>query len=546
MKSRAVRYRICVLALIAALGILPRCAALAEEARAARPKAVVIFYADDLGYNDTSVYGSKLIPSPNLEKLAAEGVKFTDFHSCASVSTPSRYSILTGQCGFRLKNNQILDGDAKLIVPCDRPGEILTLPAMMKKAGYRTAAIGKWHLGMGEGPEPTDWNKRVAPGANEVGFDYSYLMAATADRVPCVFLRNGCVAGLDPSDPIEIKYTSVAKSSSGKESDLEASQAGLGLPDRPEEKPLWPDEVTARTNPELLKWWGRPGDFQHDKTIIEGISRIGHMRGGVKARWNDQNIADDIAADADRFLESAKGEPVFLYFCTADIHVPRDPNPRFRGKSGLGIRGDVSVQMDDTLGQLRASLKKHGYDDCLFIFTSDNGPAIYDGYLDGAREVYHEKNENPSAPFSGGKYTLKEGGTRVPTVVAWPGHVEPGKTSSALLTQTDLPRMIADIIGYNVPEGSMRDSLGLVDALLGKSEKGRDELIEEAGWGAAKGFRRGKWKLISTAKPQLYDVEADPAETKNLAEENPELTRELLARLAELTGEVRCGATDPL
>jgi len=523
-----------MLALMASLGVL---SAVAAEPRPARPKAVVIFYTDDLGYNDTSVYGSKLIPSPNLEKLAAAGVKFTDFHSCASVCTPSRYSILTGQAGFRRKNNHILDGDAKLIVPCDRPGEILTLPAMMKKAGYRTAAIGKWHLGMGEGPEPIDWNKRVAPGAKEVGFDYSWLMAATADRVPCVFLRNGTVVGLDPNDPIEIQYTSVAKSSSGKGSNLETSQAGLGLPKQAETAPLWPGEITARTNPELLKWWGRPGDFQHDKTIIEGISRIGHMRGGMKARWNDQNIADDIAKETDEFLASAKGEPVFLYVCTADIHVPRDPHPRFRGKSGLGIRGDVSVQMDDTLGKVRDSLGKYGYEDCLFVFTSDNGPAIYDGYLDGSRELYHEKNENPSAPYSGGKYTLREGGTRVPTVVVWPGHVAAGTTSDALMTQTDLPRTIASIIGYSVPEGSMRDSKDMTDALLGKSKKGRDEIIEEAGWGDAKGFRSGNWKFISTKNPQLYDLSVDVSESKNLASERPDLVEKFSKRLKELMAE---------
>ena len=502
------KHAILLLALLANLGLF----AAAMNLKADRPKAVVIFYTDDLGYNDTSVYGSKLIPSPNLEKLASEGVTFTDFHSCASVCTPSRYSILTGQAGFRRKNNHILDGDAKLIVPCDRPGEVLTLPAMMKKAGYRTAAIGKWHLGMGEGEAPTDWNRRVAPGAREVGFDDSYLMAATADRVPCVFLRNGEVVGLEPDDPIEIKYT----------------------PSRLETKPLWPGEVTARTNPELLKAWGRPGDYQHDKTIIEGISRIGHMRGGVKARWKDQEIADDIARETEKCLAAAKGERVFLYVCTSDIHVPRDPHPRFRGKSGLGIRGDAAVQMDDTLGQVRAALRKHGYDDCLFIFTSDNGPAIFDGYLDGARMLYSEKNENPCAPFSGGKYTLREGGTRVPTVVVWPGHAAAGVKSDALMTQTDLARTLAAIIGYDVPAGSMRDSQDMTAALLGKSAKGRDEIIEEAGWGAAKGFRSGTWKYISTAEPQLYDLSTDLAEAKNLAKEKPELVKKFAARLQEL------------
>ena len=503
------KHVIMLLALMANLGLF----AAAMNLKADRPKAIVLFYTDDLGYNDTSVYGSKLIPTPNLEKLASEGVTFTDFHSCASVCTPSRYSILTGQAAFRRPNNQILDGDAKLIIPCDRPGERLTLPAMMRKAGYRTVAVGKWHLGLGEGNAPTDWNRRVAPGVNEVGFDHAYVMAATADRVPCVFLRNGTVVGLDPADPIEIKYT----------------PRGL------EPKPLWPGEVTAQTNPELLKAWGRPGDHQHDKTIIDGISRIGHMRGGEKARWKDQQIADDLARETDECLAAAKGAPVFLYLCTSDIHVPRDPHPRFRGKSGLGIRGDATVQMDDTLGQVRASLKRHGYDDCLFVFTSDNGPAVYDGYLDGARMIYGEKQENPCAPYSGGKYTLREGGTRVPTIVAWPGHAAVGARSDALMTQTDLPRTLAAIVGYAVPEGEMRDSKDVSEALLGKSPKGREEIIEEAGWGAAKGFRSGQWKYISTSEPQLYDLSQDVAESKNLAAERPDLVAKFAARLKELT-----------
>ncbi|MBR1871260.1 MAG: sulfatase-like hydrolase/transferase [Kiritimatiellae bacterium] len=487
------------------------CAAIAA-AGAAKPQAVVIFYADDLGYFDTSTYGSQHIPTPNLDALAAEGVKFLDAHSATSVCTPSRYSLLTGNYAFRRKNNHILDGDAKLILPLEGGG-VLTLPAMMREAGYRTAAIGKWHLGLGAGSEPTDWNSRVSPGPREVGFESSYIMAATADRVPCVFLRDGNVVGLDPADPIEISYSR--------------------SPD-----PIWEGEITAKTNPELLKWWGRSADKQHDKTIIDGISRIGHQRGGKAANWKGEDIADVLAEEAENFIASSEGKPIFLYFCTADIHVPRDPHPRYKGKSQLGLRGDVAVQMDDTLGKVRDSLARHGYLDTLFIFTSDNGPVVGDGYLDGARMAYAAANVNPAHPFTGGKYTIYEGGTRVPMVVAWPGHTPKGATSSALVSQTDFARSIASIIGYEVPEGSMGDSQDLSQTLLGARATGRDTLVEEAGWGSWRGFRMGSWKLMTDGEnAKLFDLAQDVTETEDVASSRSDLADFMKASLRDTVQE---------
>lgn len=469
-----------------------------------KPKAIVLFYTDDLGYGDTSTYGQNRVPCPNLDKLAAEGCKFTDAHSPTSICTPSRYSLLTGDYAFRRPNTHILDGDAKLILPLEGSGK-LTLPAMMKSAGYTTGVIGKWHLGLGAGKQPTNWNAHVSPGPKEVGFDHSFIMAATADRVPCVFLRDGDVVGLDPNDPIEISY------------------------DRVEQK--WPDEKTGRTNPELLKAWGGTKDHQHDKTIIDGISRIGHMRGGAAACWKDQDISDTLCNEADNFFASAEGKPVFLYFCTSDVHVPRDPNARYRGKTDLGIRGDTAVQMDDALGKIRESLKKHGYEDALIIFTSDNGPRVADGYEDGAPELW--KGVNPCAPFSGGKYGPYEGGTRVPFIVHWPGVVKPGTESSALISQTDICRSLADIVDEQIPEGSMRDAQNLSYELLYGKSTGRAELIEETGWGAW-GFRSGEWKLITTKKPMLFNLSVDPAEEHDLADRHPELVQKLLKRIDEI------------
>lgn len=480
---------------------------LVAPAFAAKPRAVVIFYADDLGYGDTSVYGQPKVPTANLEALAREGCRFMDAHSATPICTPSRFSLLTGRYAFRRPGTRILDGDAKLILPVEGSGEEnVTLPVLMKRAGYRTAAIGKWHLGLGDGEGAIDWNGEIKPSPRETGFDHSFVMAATADRVPCVFIENGTVAGLDKDDPIEVSYDAVERK--------------------------WSDEITAHTNPELLKEWGRPSDRQHDKTIIDGISRIGHMRGGEAARWKDQDLADRITAEAEAFIREAAGEPIFLYFATNDIHVPRDPNMRFRGKSELGIRGDATVQMDDSLGRIRKVLKENGYEDALFIFTSDNGPKVSDGYEDGARDAWAE--ENPAAPFTGGKYTVREGGTRIPMIVAWPGHVRPGTVNRALISQTDFARSLAKIVGADVPDGACSDSQELSCVILGESEKGRESLVEQPAWGPW-GYRKGAWKLIDTPEPQLYFLDDDPAESRNLAAEHPAKADELRSELRGLT-----------
>ena len=213
---------------------------------------IIIFYADDLGYGDVSCYGAHRVETPNIDRLARNGIRFTDAHCSAATCTPSRYSLLTGNYAFRARAS-ILPGDAPLII---RPGST-TLPSILKLAGYKTGVVGKWHLGLGDGI--IDWNAEIKPGPLEIGFDYCYLIPATADRVPCVYVENHKVVDLDPLDPISISY------------------------DHP-----FGDSPTGLSNPELLKF---RADIQHSQTIVNGVSRIGFMVGGNSAQWQDEQFA---------------------------------------------------------------------------------------------------------------------------------------------------------------------------------------------------------------------------------------------------------------
>lgn len=486
--------------------IIPLLFAALPLAAAEKPRAIVIFYTDDLGYNDTSTYGCDKVPCPHLDKLANEGLKFTDAHSTTSVCTPSRYSLLTGEYAWRRDDTRILPGDAKMILPTKE--ERMTLPSLMQKAGYRTAVIGKWHLGLGRGTQPTNWNRHISPGPNEVGFDHAFILAATGDRVPCVYLENGNVVGLDPADPIQVSY----------------------------EKPF-PGEKQGSTHPELLKPWARSNGPQHNCTIVDGIPRIGHMTGGTAALWKDQDMADRITDEAIKFIResAAMNRPIFLYFATNDIHVPRDPHYRFKGKSQMGIRGDVTVQMDDCLGRLRSALTENGYADCLFIFSSDNGPVINDGYWDGS--IRDCKGHNPVAPMgmgavkngklAGGKYGIMEGSTRVPFIVSWPGHTPQGETTPALISQIDLARTLADLVDAEVPSTDLPDSRNVLSALLGKEKDGAPHIVEQ-GHGNVLAIRKGKYKYYRKGNTEhLYDLSTDITESHNLAPQHPQLVKEL-------------------
>jgi arylsulfatase A-like enzyme len=470
---------------------------------------VVLIYMDDLGYGDPSSYGATRIKTPNIDRLAREGLRFTDAHSAAGTCTPSRYALLTGEYAFRKKGTGILPGDAALIVA---PGRT-TLPSVLQKAGYATGVVGKWHLGLGPQGGP-DWNGEIRPGPLDVGFDSAFIMAATGDRVPTVYIESRRVVSLDPRDPITVSY-----------------QKKVGD---------WP---TGRENPDRLTMHPSHG---HDMTIVNGISRIGWMTGGTSALWKDEDMADLFTRKALDFIEQNRSRPFFLYFATHDLHVPRVPHPRFAGTSGMGPRGDALLEGDWSVGEILAALDRLKLaDNTLVIFTSDNGPVVDDGYKDEAVEKLG--GHTPAGPLRGGKGSNFEGGTRVPFIVRWPAVVERG-VSNALVSQVDLIASFASFTGQKLTEADAPDSFDVMAALLGKGRTGREHLVQQA---TVLSLREGSWKYIEPSSGpkitantnietgndidgQLYDLGRDVGERQNLAAKYPERMRQMAAQLAKI------------
>lgn len=417
-----------------------------------RQPNVVIIVADDLGYGDLSCYGAHRIQTPGMDRIANEGIRFRQGYCTAATSTPSRYSLLTGLYPWTNREAKILPGNAALIINTQQ----VTLPKVMKQAGYVTGSVGKWHLGLGDGA--VDWNKLVYPGAKEIGYDYSFIQAATNDRVPCIFIENGRGVNLDPNDPLYVSY-----------------------------KENFPGEPTGKVN------------------------RL--------------------------------HQP----------HVPRVPNERFAGKSGMGPRGDVILEADWCVTEFLKEMDKLGLtENTLVIFTSDNGPVLDDGYQDQAVELVGD--HKMAGPLRGGKTSLYDGGTCIPFMLRWPAEVKPGAVSDALVCQMDLLASLSALIGQTYSDKV--DSQNTLPVFLGKGGNGRKELVLEGYFNYA--LRDGDWVMIPPYPDtygdaeeaafagnsncyQLYNVKEDIGQQVNLAGKEPKRLRQMMMtfeRLKRETGKI--------
>lgn len=490
--------------------LLVICSPFILEAQDHRPN-VLLIYVDDLGYGDLGAYAATKIKTPHLDKLAAAGLRFTNAHSSSATCTPSRYALMTGNYPWRVTGTGVLPGDAALIIPTNQP----TLASQFKAAGYTTGIVGKWHLGLGDAVAK-NWNESIKPGPKEIGFDYSFIFPATADRVPTVFLENQRVVAANASDPIQVDYK---------------NKVGT--------------DPTGKEHPELLKMLSSPGQG-HDNTIVNGIGRIGYMNGGKAARWTDEEMPLTFLEKAKAFITQHQHEPFFLTYALTEPHVPRMPSTMFKGKSGLGYRGDAILQLDWSVGEILKELEFLGLTkNTLVIFSSDNGPVLDDGYQDGA--VTQLNGHKPAGILRGGKYSIFEAGTRVPMIISWPGKVQTG-VSDAMVCQIDFLASFSSLLKKELPKTRATDSENMLEAFLGKSKTGRQVLVEHAG---SLSIVEGNWKYIEPSnraaydpttdtelgnakEPQLYDLSKDPSERNNLATQYPDKVKALAEKLLQI------------
>ncbi len=486
---------------------------------AAETPNIIVIMADDLGYGDLSCYGARAVKTPNLDRLAAEGLRFTSGYCSASTCTPTRFSLLTGTYAFRQKGTGVAPPNGPALI---KPGTE-TLASLLKRAGYATAVIGKWHLGLGD-PKP-DWNGDLKPGPLEIGFDHCLLLPTTNDRVPQVYVEDHRVRNLKADDPLWVG-----------------------------DKAPSTDHPTGITHRSTLRMDWTHG---HNQTIHNGIGRIGFYTGGQSARFRDEDLADVWTQEASRWISQHRTHPFFLFFASHDIHVPRMPHERFQGSTTLGYRGDAIVEFDWSVGEIMKALSQNNLQQkTLIVICSDNGPVLDDGYVDGAVEKLGD--HRPAGPFSGGKYSVLEGGTRTPFIVNWPGRIQPGVSDEVVCT-IDLAASFASLTGVPLPEGACLDSQNVMPALLGlPGARGRDHLLQQDNHGTNLGLRMGEWKLVrmkhrgsskavisaqrrneKTSVHQLYHLTNDPAEEKDLSSKNPERVQAMISQMESILSQPR-------
>ncbi len=448
---------------------------------AAEPPAkpnILYILADDLGYGDVQALNPQRgkIKTPHLDQLAGQGMTFTDAHSGSAVCTPTRYGLLTGRYAWRTRlQNGVLGGDSKPLIAPDR----LTAPAFLKQHGYFTAAVGKWHLGMNL-PPAQDLAAPITDGPVTRGFDYFFGISASLDMPPYAFIEND-------------RYTEA---------------------------------------PTAQKTWIRKGAAAPGFEAVDVLPAL--MRKAVE-------IIGQRAAAA------KVGQPFFLYLPLTSPHTPIVPAPEWKGKSGLGAYGDFVMQTDAAVGEVLAALDKAGLaENTLVIFTSDNGGSPMAGTA-----KLEAQGHFASAESRGSKADIWEGGHRVPFLVRWPARVKAGTRSERVICHTDFMATCAEILGAKLPDTAGEDSASLLPTLLGADQPAPRESVVHHSSSGRFAIRQGPWKLALCAgsggwskgggpeSPQLYDLAADPGETKNLAAEKTDIVSDLTARLEKIVSDGR-------
>ena len=458
----------------------------ATAAPAAKPNIVVIL-ADDFGWGSSAVYGAKGLQTPNLDRLAREGRRFTQAYAPGSVCSPSRYGLMTGRYYWRtsIKDGEVLAPTAPLHIEPRR----VTLASLCKSQGYRTGAVGKWHLGFQTGVAETDWNQALQPGPRAVGFDYFYGLGGNPGNGPHAFIEDENIVGRIPGE----------------------------------------------------------------KVIVASAGAKGTTTGIREQRVVDR-IMENITAKATGWLAANHAAPFFLYFAPNAVHGPIAPNPRFTG-SPYGSYGDFIHELDWSVGQVLATLDRLKLTErTLLIFTSDNGGIVEPGNGNTGKAM--EAGLAINGPLRGGKHTEYEGGFREAFIVRWPGRVPAGTVSDQVIALPDVLATLASILQVPLPKGAAEDSFDVLRAFTEPTPGApvRDHFVMQAS-DATYALRLGDWKLIervgapkfehrdtkTSAKKvkdrpkqdELYHLKNDPAETKNVAADHPDLVAKMKRFLAE-------------
>lgn len=489
--------------------------------QAERLPNVVLIFADDLGYGDLGCYGATKVQTPNIDQLAKDGRRFTDAHSASAVCTPSRYGLLTGEYPFRQGLWGPCHPNSKLLVNTNK----LTIAKLLGNKGYETACFGKWHLGFGV--NQNDWQVPLRPGPQDLGFDYYFGMPVVNSAPPYIYVENDRVVGGDPKDPLVY----------------------LGRNSRKKATPLTPITKAAG-------------------------NRVANFYSGAVAAhklFNDFEVGTTLAKRASEWIRERNDDPFFLYLATTAIHHPFTPAPRFQGTSQCGLYGDFIHELDWMVGEVMKALEQKGVaDNTLVIFTSDNG-----GMFNHGGQAAFAKGHRQNADLLGFKFGVWEGGHRVPFIAKWPGQIKPGSTSSQLISGVDMLATFASLTGQNLNKKRLADSVNILPALIGEPDIPlRDNLILSPNKPTNLAIRKGKWvyigaqgsggfsgghgthaaggpksvsyvgsvnsdiengKIKKGAPPaQLYDIDFDPRQTKNLYREYPEVVKELSALLKKI------------